>query len=344
MHPVQGVDYALQENDERNRVLALPECVQGVAGADIANGAMSIERAIDEHIMAKVAKLREMGFEDEALSKAALGQVGGNVNLAIEKIISGGLSAPQPVRDEPRPSGGTSSAASAPRSINSGGGGGLASIFNLSQRSSSVAHSSSAAALKPRSRPTAATSKPAPRPRSQSNGLTQTSMGILPLKRSSDTESPRGELPVCSSSPGAEDDGSRVCPEVREVRPVGSQDISDACSQGGDSKRQRPGEGSSSLGPGRRGKNSEDGIVQIVEGTRGSAEKKSVGPVSGAMPLAERMRPRCWDGFVGQQNVREVVDGLSSAPANLPSLILWGVYLYTGGWVCASIGDSVMVY
>ena len=287
---------------------------------------MSIERAIDEHIMAKVARLREMGFEDDALSKAALGQVGGNVNLAIEKIISGGMSAPQPVRDEPRPSVGTSSAASAPRLSNSGVGGGLASIFNLSQRSSSVTHASSAAAVKPRSRPTAATSKPAPRPRSQSNGLTQTSMGILPLKRSSDTESPRGELPLCSSIQGAEDDDSRVCPGVRELRPVGSQDNSDAYSQGGTSKRQRPGEGSS-----RRGKNGEDGIVQIVEGTRGSAGKKSAGPGSGAMPLAERMRPRCWDGFVGQQNVREVVDGLSSAPANLPSLILWGVYLYTGG-------------
>jgi len=46
---------------------------------------MSIERAIHEHMMAKVARLRDMGFEDGVVSKAALEQVGGNVNLAVEK-------------------------------------------------------------------------------------------------------------------------------------------------------------------------------------------------------------------------------------------------------------------
>jgi RNA-binding protein YhbY len=37
---------------------------------------MSIERSIDEHMLAKVARLREMGSEDESKSRAALGQVG----------------------------------------------------------------------------------------------------------------------------------------------------------------------------------------------------------------------------------------------------------------------------
>jgi hypothetical protein len=49
---------------------------------------MSIERSIDEHMLAKVARLREMGSEDESKSRAALGQVGRNVNLAAEKMLS----------------------------------------------------------------------------------------------------------------------------------------------------------------------------------------------------------------------------------------------------------------
>lgn len=32
----------------------------------------------------------------------------------------------------------------------------------------------------------------------------------------------------------------------------------------------------------------------------------------------------CTRSFIGQSNVRKVVDGLSSSPMNLPSLILWG--------------------
>ena len=147
-----------------------------------------------------------MGFEDEVLSKAALEQVGGNVNLAIEKIISGSILVPAPPKDDARttPAGlaflggcgggqGAASAAGGGTGAHKGGSGGgvIASIFNLSQRS--VVHPAGAVAgvggQKPRTRPTAATSKQArPLVRSvtscnSSSGLAQASLGMLPIKR-----------------------------------------------------------------------------------------------------------------------------------------------------------------
>ena len=112
-------------------------------------GKMSIERAIDEHMMAKVARLRDMGFEDGVVSKAALEQVGGNVNLAVEKILSGAFVAP--TKDEPR-----APAAGGPAVIGNGSSTSIASIFNLSQRSVSIANQP-VGGQKPRSRPTAST-------------------------------------------------------------------------------------------------------------------------------------------------------------------------------------------
>ena len=152
-----------------------------------------------------------MGFEDEVLSKAALEQVGGNVNLAIEKIISGSILVPAPSKDDARttPAGlaflggcgggqGAASAAGGGTGAHKGGSGGgvIASIFNLSQRS--VVHPAGAVAgvagsQKPRARPTAATSKQA-RPLARSvtscssssslgQAAYQASLGMLPIKR-----------------------------------------------------------------------------------------------------------------------------------------------------------------
>ena len=135
---------------------------------------MSIERAIEGHLQAKVARLREMGFEDDALSKAALEQVGGNVNLALEKLISGGVTVPAPAKEreasgsgDARGSGaggggGGSGAGGGSEAASSDGNGGLASIFSLPQRASSALQAG-AGGHKARSRPTAA-GKPARAP------------------------------------------------------------------------------------------------------------------------------------------------------------------------------------
>jgi hypothetical protein len=177
---------------------------------------MSIEKAIDGHLMAKVARLREMGFEDEALSKTALEQVGCNVNLAIEKILSGGLSVPAPPKDEARPSAGGAGASSTPAASSCSG---LASIFNLSQRPSSSAHTigtvgAGASGQKPRSRPTAASAKPnrplvraATTAGCNSAGMGQASLTMLPLKRKAPKEvegeaAGQGSGPVSNACPG----------------------------------------------------------------------------------------------------------------------------------------------
>jgi hypothetical protein len=319
---------------------------------------MSIERSIDEHMLAKVARLREMGFEDESKSRAALGQVGGNVNLAVEKMLSGVVDHSPTARggDEPlRPAGG---AGGGPAPRVGAGSGGIASIFNLSQRAASVVQP--AAAGKPRSRPTAHTSKPASRLRSTASpgaGLAQALMNTLPLKRSQDNdviprlcETPAGS--GCRGGTAADCTGGNPA-EVCEISTPGSGDESGACSslrrsgqqlgkfdgadffhlgqgkcvgagvqEGGSSKRQRSEKGAGSGGAAKSGKHLQGSSVQMLEDARGSCGNK--GAVAAGAPLAERMRPCSWEGFIGQRSIRQAISGLCAAPANLPSLILWG--------------------
>jgi len=308
---------------------------------------MSIERAIDGHMMAKVSRLREMGFEDELLSKAALEQVGGNVNLAIEKIISGGVSAPTSSKDEPRGGSAAGIWASAQK------GGAIASIFNLSQRSVSSVQSSTGGSVagvfggigcaqKPRSRPTASTSKPA-RQLSRSatgssaavGGIGQGLMGMmLPLKRDRDAKActaGAGAAPGEVGAPSRE----RLCGVVEDddVCTVPSDDDVPGC--GSSSTGEAAGVGSASWGADsgaaagvasflKRQRVGEDGggINHFL--TRGDASTHRPGArgAGSTVPLAERMRPCSLDGFVGQESVRKVVDGLLAH--TLPSMILWG--------------------
>jgi len=54
---------------------------------------------------------------------------------------------------------------------------------------------------------------------------------------------------------------------------------------------------------------------------------EEVGPVQSDAPLAERMRPRTLDEFVGQEHLvgeGRLIRGLVQAGGSLPSLILWG--------------------
>ena len=294
---------------------------------------MSIERAIEGHLQAKVARLREMGFEDDALSKAALEQVGGNVNLALEKLISGGVTVPAPAKEreasgsgDARGSGaggggGGSGAGGGNEGASSDGNGGLASIFSLPQRASSASQAG-VGRHKARSRPTASAGKPARAPSRAVSGSVlresvswggfkpiadggggggssqQGSKNILPIKRDREvlegTESGR-----CSHGRPASDEGlldsrqTRAAVTGRDVQSVSVAPAHPLRFGGG--------------GGGANGRDSQSGS---------KAHSKAL--------LAEQMRPNSWKCFVGQENVRQVVVELSSSTATLPSLILWG--------------------
>ena len=298
---------------------------------------MSIERAIDGHMMAKVAKLREMGFEDEALNKAALEQVGGNVNLAVQKIISGGMSAPAAPKDEPR---GGPAAAGGAASSQKAGSSAVASIFSLPQRaSSSVQPSTGGGAQKPRARPTASTSKPA-RPLVRSvtaSGAATGSLGqglmgmMLPLKRDRDAKmctagaaAASGELAAPSRDRWSDGDDVCTVPSDDDDAPgCGSSSTRADLSAAGSASRgasSAAGAGAASLLK-RQRVGQDDGAIKDSRPREDTgAPKPGAGGAGSAVPLAERMRPCSWDGFVGQESVRKVVHGLSAQ--TLPSLIL----------------------